>query len=142
MSRLFSSDLQSNDKNNSWKTNLTIVIILIISVALIKCIMCCTDKYCQHRGFSSVHTQQESSILDRYHLQLPEPSAPPFVDDTITPWKDIRNTLPSNNDASVVIVRPTTVNSTDEPTGLYRYGIHFYNFIIFSSLYFTDLFPS
>jgi hypothetical protein len=112
MFRLFSSDLQSNDNNTLLEKNLIIVVILIVPVALITCIICCIHEYCRCRGFSTVQTQQESSVLDRYH---PQPSAPLLLNDNIRSWENIRNSLLSNNDTSLVIFQPTTVTSTDEP---------------------------
>ncbi len=111
MSRFFSSDLQSNDKNTLLKKTLIIVIILIVPVALITCIICCIHEYCRCRGFSTVQTQQESLVLDRYHPRLPQPSAPLLLNGNIWPRETIRNSLLSDNATSLVIFQPTT----DEP---------------------------
>jgi hypothetical protein len=98
------------------KYNQTIVFTLIVSISIITCFICFIHTYCRRRDFSRVRTQQQASIVNTYYPQLlPEPSAPPLLNDTINPRGDIRDTLSPYSSTTFVMVRSTVITSTDEP---------------------------
>jgi hypothetical protein len=58
-----------------------------------------------------IQIQQPSPVVNRYYPQIPEPSAPPLLDNILNPWENIQQTLSFSNNRAVVVV----VQSTDEP---------------------------
>jgi len=137
---LFSLDLQSIDENNSLKYKQTIVFTLIVSISIITCFICFIHAYCRRRDFSRVRTQQQASIVNTYYPQLlPEPSAPPLLNDTINPRGDIRDRLPPCSSTTFVMVRSTVITSTDEPPAYRGKKILFTIELIF--FFIVDLFP-
>ncbi|CAF2374033.1 unnamed protein product [Rotaria sp. Silwood2] len=112
------SDLHSIDKNKSSKNNQTILIVLIISIISITCIIYCISecyRHHQHRHFSSVQNRFESSIIDRYHLQLSESSTSQIFHETIDRSKNIRHPVQSNYERRATVGQSTMITSTDEP---------------------------
>lgn len=94
---LFYIDLPTINENNPSEYNQTIVIILIGSIALITCIICCIHQYCRHRrqrqDFIPIDTQRD------LYPQLPEASAPRYSYDLRDRWENIQDASVSNNNS-------------------------------------------